>query len=148
MLHLGRPTIYYEYLLIPLVFSFTSNYYFRFFTVFSLLVTDLLISISKIYYFDTFNFLQKFSSIFISNFSIKFWVMVLLCLLIMFTLIHLLISKSTFRIIGTNKIDKKFGLLFLIFSFSIVYGIDSLFGSSSIQFKPNGKVNVNFSQSI
>lgn len=148
LLHLGRPVLYYEYLLIPFVFSFTRNYFFRFITIFGLLVSDLLISISKIYYFDTFNFLQKFSSIFISNFSLKFWIVVLVCFGFVFLLIHMLITKTIFRSIGTSKNDKKFGLFFIILCFTLVYGIDSLFGSSSLKFKPNGKVNINFSQSI
>lgn len=59
LLHQGRPVIYYEYLLIPIFFSFTRNYLFRFITIFGLLVTDLLVSISKIYYFDTFNFCKS-----------------------------------------------------------------------------------------
>ena len=148
LLHLGRPVLYYEYLLIPLVFSFTQNYFFRFIAIFGLLVSDLLISISKIYYFDTFNFLQKFSSIFISNFSLKFWIVVLVCFVVVFLLIHMLITKTALRRLGTTKNDKKFGVLFLILCFTVVYGIDSLFGSSSLKFKPNGKVNINFSQSI
>lgn len=148
LLHLGRPVLYYEYLLIPVVFSFSQNYLFRFFTILGLLISDLLVSISKIYYFDTFNFLQKFSSIFISNFSVKFWIIVLVCFGVVFLFIHMLITKTIFRSIGTSKNDKKFGLLFLILCFTVVYGIDSLFGSSSLKFKPNGKVNINFSQSI
>ena len=148
LLHLGRPVLYYEYLLIPFFFSFTRNYLFRFITIFGLIISDLLISISKIYYFDTFNFLQKFSSIFISNFTLKFWIVVLVCLVIVFLLIHMLITKTIFSSIGTTKNDKKLGVLFLILCFTVVYGIDSLFGSSSLKFKPNGKVNINFSQSI
>ena len=122
--------------------------FFRFITIFGLLVSDLLISISKIYYFDTFNFLQKFSSIFISNFSLKFWIVVLVCFGFVFLFIHMLITKTIFRSIGTSKNDKKFGLFFIILCFTVVYAIDSLFGSSSLKFKPNGKVNINFSQSI
>jgi len=60
----------------------------------------------------------------------------------------MLITKTILRSIGTFKNDKKFGVLFLILCFTVVYGIDSLFGSSSLQFKPNGKVNLNISQSI
>ena len=139
---------YYEYFLIPVVFSFSQNYFFRFITILGLLISDLLVSISKIYYFDTFNFLQKFRSIFISNFSLKFWIVVLVCFGFVFLFIHMLITKTIFRSLGTSKNDKKFGVLFLIFCFTVVYGVDSLFGSSSLQFKPNGKVNINFSQSI
>ena len=84
LLHLGRPVLYYEYLLIPIIFSFSRNYLFRFITIFGLLVLDLFLSISKIYYFDTFNFLQKFSSIFISNFSLKFWIVVIVCFVVVF----------------------------------------------------------------
>ena len=39
-------------------------------------------------------------------------------------------------------------MFFIILCFTVVYGIDSLFGSSSLKFKPNGEVNINFSQSI
>lgn len=148
LLQLGRPFFYYEYLLVPFLFSLVNNYYFRFITLLGLIVSDLLISISKIYYFDTFNFLQKFSSIFISNFSVKFWIIVLVSVGFIFSLIHLILTKSTFRSIETFRNDKKFGVLFLILGFAIVYIIDSLFGSSFLHFKPNGKVNVNFSQSI
>lgn len=63
-------------------------------------------------------------------------------------LIHLLIAKTALRSIGTTKNDNKFGVQFLIICFTVIYGVDSLFGSSSLQFKPNGKVNINFSQSI
>ena len=148
LLNLGRPLLYYEYFLIPIIFSISRNYLFRFITIFSLLISDILISISKLYYFDTFNFLQKFSSIFITNFSIKFWILVFVCFGVVILLIHLLISKSIISSIGTSKKDKKFGVLFFILCFIVVYSIDLLFGSSSLQFKPNGKLNLNFSQSI
>ena len=55
------------------------------------------------------------------------------------------LSKNS---IGTTKNDKKFGVLFLNICFTVVYGVDYLFGSSFLQFKPNGKLNLNFSQSI
>jgi ABC-type iron transport system FetAB permease component len=148
LLNLGRPFVYYEYLLIPFVFSLSQKYFFRFFAILVLIISDLLISISKIYYFDTFNFLQKFSSIFISNFSVKFWISVLLCVAFILIFIHLLITKTAFGAINTRKSDKKFGLLFFAFSITVVFSIDSLFGSSSLQFKPNGKLTLNFSQSI
>lgn len=148
LLHLGRPFVYYEYLLIPFVFSLSQKYFFRFFAILVLIISDLLTSISKIYYFDTFNFLQKFSSIFISNFSVKFWIMVLVCVAFILIFIHLLITRTTLRSITSTKNDKKLGLLFFVLSFTVVFSIDSLFGSSSLQFKPNGKLTLNFSQSI
>lgn len=147
-LQLDRPIFYYEYLFIPIIFSFIRNYYLRFFTVLGLLLADVLISISKLYYFDTFNFLQKFSSIFISNFSIKFWIYTVLIICIIFILIHLLITRSILSKINKSKNDQKFGVYFLLCSFILIYSIDILSGSSSLQFKPNGKFNINFSQSI
>ena len=148
LLYLGRPIVYYEYLLIPLLFSISSRYYYRVIVLLGLVFSDLLISISKIYYFDTFNFLQKFSSIFISNFSLKIWLVVIASTLLIFSLIHLIIKKTVVASVASNKKDKKFGLLFFIVSFSIIFLFDSLFGSSSLQFKPNGKFNANISQSI
>lgn len=148
LLYLGRPIVYYEYLLIPLLFSFSGSYYYRFIVLLGLVFSDLLISISKIYYFDTFNFLQKFSSIFISNFSLKIWLVVIASALLIFVLIHLIVKKSIVASIASAKKDKKFGLIFFIVSFSIIFLFDSLFGSSTLQFKPNGKFNANISQSI
>ena len=147
-LQLNRPIFYYEYLFIPIIFSFLRNYYLRFFTVLGLLLADVLISISKLYYFDTFNFLQKFSSIFISNFSVKFWIYTILIIFIIFILIHLLITRSNLSKINKAKNDQKLGIYFLLCSFILINGIDILSGSSSLQFKPNGKFNINFSQSI
>ena len=147
-LQLDRPIFYYEYLFIPLIFSFFRNYYLRFFTILGLLLADVLISISKLYYFDTFNFLQKFSSIFISNFSVKFWIYTILIICIIFIIIHLLITRSILSKISKSNSDQKFGVYFLLCSFVLIYGIDILSGSSSLQFKPNGKFNINFSQSI
>jgi hypothetical protein len=148
LLYLGRPIVYYEYLLIPLLFSFSGSYYYRVIVLLVLVFSDLLISISKIYYFDTFNFLQKFSSIFISNFSLKIWLVVIASALLIFSLIHLIIKKTIVASIAPTKKDKKFGLIFFVISFSIIFLFDSLFGSSSLQFKPNGKFNANISQSI
>ncbi len=148
LLYLGRPILYYEYLLISLLFSFSSSYYYRFIVLLGLVFSDLLISISKIYYFDTFNFLQKFSSIFISNFSLKIWLVFIASALLILISIHLIIKKTVLASIASTKKDKKFGLLFFIVSFSIIFFFDSLFGSSTLQFKPNGKFNANISQSI
>jgi hypothetical protein len=148
LLYLGRPIVYYEYLLIPLLFSFSSRYYYRVIVLLVIVFSDLLISISKIYYFDTFNFLQKFSSIFISNFSLKIWLVVIASALLIFILIHLIVKKSIVDSIATTKKDKKFGIIFFAASFSIIFLFDSLFGSSTLQFKPNGKFNANISQSI
>lgn len=148
LLQLDRPIFYYEYLLIPLFFCFFRNYYIRFLVFLSLLVADVLISFSKLYYFDTFNFLQKFSSIFISNFSIKFWVYTICILLLFFLLIHFLITKSILSKINHSTTDHKTGFYFLLFSFILVFSIDLSLGSSSLKFEPNGKFNINFSQSI
>jgi len=148
LLYLGRPIVYYEYLLIPLLFSFSGSYYYRFIVLLGLVFSDLLISISKIYYFDTFNFLQKFSSIFISNFSFIIWLVVIAFALFIFSLVHFIIKKTVVASVASNKKDKKFGIIFLATSFSIIFLFDSLFGSSTLQFKPNGKFNANISQSI
>jgi hypothetical protein len=146
LLQLGRPFIYYEYLLIPFVFSFFKNYIFRFLTVLLLIISDLLISVSKIYYFDTFNFLQKFNSIFISSFKLKTWLLILLSFIFIILLIHLLIKKSTFSVINNSKNDKNFGFYFFILSFVIIYFFDTVFGTSNLNYKPNGRLNYNFSQ--
>jgi hypothetical protein len=146
LLQLGRPFIYYEYLLIPLFFSFIKNYIFRFLALLLLVISDTLITVSKIYYFDTFNFLQKLNSIFISSFKLKTWLLILLSFIFIVLLIHLLIKKSTFSSINNSKSDKKFGFYFFVLSFIIIYFFDTVFGSSNLNYKPNGRLNYNFSQ--
>jgi hypothetical protein len=61
-------------------------------------------------------------------------------------LIHLLIKKSTFSSINNSKSDKKFGFYFFVLSFIIIYFFDTVFGSSNLNYKPNGRLNYNFSQ--
>ncbi len=113
LLQLGRPFIYYEYLLIPLFFSFFKNYIFRFLTLLLLIISDLLITVSKIYYFDTFNFLQKLNSIFVSSFKLKTWLLILLSFIFIVLLIHLLIKKSVFSVIIIQKASKNMDSIFL-----------------------------------
>jgi hypothetical protein len=146
LLQLGRPFIYYEYLLIPLVFSFFKNYIFRFLAILLLIISDLLITLSKIYYFDAFNFLQKLNSIFISSFKLKTWLLILFSFILIILLIHLLIKKSIFSTINDSKSDKKFGFYFFVLSFVVIYCFDTVFGSSNLNYKPNGRLNYNFSQ--
>jgi hypothetical protein len=66
----------------------------------------------------------------------------------LFSLIHFLITKSFLSKIHKSRTDHQFGFYFLVGSFILVFSIDVLFGSSSLKFKPNGKFNINFSQSI
>ena len=146
LLQLGRPFLYYEYILIPLFFSFFKNYFFRFFAVLILFVSDLLITVSKIYYFDAFNFLQKLNSIFISSFKLKTWLLILISFIFIILLIHLLVKKSVLNSVNISKNDKKFGFYFFSIGFIIIFCIDTFFGSSSLNYKPNGKLNYNFSQ--
>ena len=112
LLQIGRPFLYYEYLFIPFFFSFLKNYFFRFFAVLILFVSDLLISVSKIYYFDAFNFLQKLNSIFISSFKLKTWLLILITFIFIILLIHLLVKKSILNSVNISKNDKKFGFYF------------------------------------
>ena len=146
LLQLGRPFLYYEYILIPLFFSFFKNYFFRFFAVLILFVSDLLITVSKIYYFDAFNFLQKLNSIFISSFKLKTWLLILITFIFIILLIHLLVKKSILVSVNISKNDKKFGFYFFSIGFTIIFCIDTFFGSSNLNYKPNGKLNYNFSQ--
>ncbi len=146
LLQIVRPFLYYEYLLIPFFFSFFKNYFFRFFAVLILFVSDLLITVSKIYYFDAFNFLQKLNSIFISSFKLKTWLLIIMSFIIIILLIHLLVKKSRLNSVNISKNDKKFGFFFFIIGFGMTFCIDTFFGSSNLNYKPNGKLNYNFSQ--
>lgn len=145
---LQRPIFYYEYLILPLLFSLLPNKFIRTGIVFILILADTIISLSKIYFFDTFNYILKVQSLFLTNFGVIFWVEIIIALSIILILIYLLVSKTQFSNIKTKKADKQFGIAFIIIGMFLVFGLDVLFGSSTINFKPNGKSHINIAQSI
>ena len=69
LVYVDRPIFYYEYLFLPLLFIWIPNRLFQYVLVFSFLFIDLLISFSHFYFFDSFNYLVKLPSLFISSFT-------------------------------------------------------------------------------
>ena len=65
LISIERPVLYYEYLLIPLIFAFTSNKTVRYLIIGFIIISDAIISLSLFYFFDTFNYLTKLPSFFI-----------------------------------------------------------------------------------
>lgn len=61
-----RPLFYYEYLALPLVFTFLPNTKIRYFILTVVLILDAIISLARFYFFDSFNYISKIPSLFIS----------------------------------------------------------------------------------
>ena len=57
LISIERPVFYYEYLAIPLVFTFISNKLIRVLIITFIVISDAIISLAQFYFFDTFNYI-------------------------------------------------------------------------------------------
>ena len=62
LISIERPVFYYEYLAIPLVFTFISNKLIRLLIITFIVISDAIISLAQFYFFDTFNYITKIPS--------------------------------------------------------------------------------------
>jgi hypothetical protein len=106
IISIERPVIYYEYLAIPLLFTFFPNQRIRFLLLTLILLADSIISLSRFYFFDTFNYLSKIPSLFKSHFSLSFWVILIIGIIISSLLIY--ITTKSFHHIKSDFSFKKF----------------------------------------
>ena len=60
LISIERPVFYYEYLAIPLVFTFISNKLIRLIIITFIVISDAIISLAQFYFFDTFSFSNTF----------------------------------------------------------------------------------------
>ena len=67
LISIERPVFYYEYLAIPLVFTFISNKLIRLLIITFIVISDAIISLAQFYFFDTFNYITKISSFLLMN---------------------------------------------------------------------------------
>ena len=75
---IDRPLIYYEYILLPFVLVIVQKRLLRIGLLFILIALDTLMSLSRLYYFDSINYLFKFPSLFITQFSFLFWLKIII----------------------------------------------------------------------
>jgi len=146
LISIERPVLYYEYLLIPLIFAFTSNKTVRYLIIGFIIISDAIISLSLFYFFDTFNYLTKLPSFFNSHFSFLFWIKLVGLVLFLGLIIYL--TTSAVRFIKAEKAAKIFYFKFLMIVFGLVYCIDIISGNSFFYFRTVGNNHTNFSQSF
>ena len=60
LISIERPVFYYEYLAIPLVFTFISNKLIRLLIITFIVISDAIISLAQFYFFDTFKILTYY----------------------------------------------------------------------------------------
>ena len=145
LISIERPVFYYEYLAIPLVFTFISNKLIRLLIITCIVISDAVISLAQFYFFDTFNYITKLPSFFNSDFSVSFYL-----ILMSFILLIVFIIYSTykfFNFIQSGNSDKIFYTKFLLIVFCFVYFIDIITGNSFFYFRTIGNNHTNFSQS-
>ena len=125
-----RPVIYYEYLLLPTLLLLINKHWLRVSVFLGLILLDLAFNLSHLYYFDLFNYLEKLPSLFISKFSIGFWLIAIIGLTAVILFCNLLIQLFEKQFASRDKNWLRNNLLITISIFAIIYFIDSLNGST------------------
>ena len=153
-----RPVIYYEYLFLPVVLIVLRKHYLRTALVMGLILLDLLFNVSHLYYFDVFNYLEKLPSLFISNFSVLFWMGLIVSLILFGMLCNYLVRLFENKINGHEQKSLRLNLLLSVSLFLIVYCIDGLNGSTvfdfghkehpKVHFRINSRAPINIGKSL
>ena len=147
--YVDRPVIYYEYIFLPLLFVFIANRTFQYVSVSMLIFMDVLLSLSHFYFFDSFNYLVKFPSLFISSFDLIQLIYGVLGITFLIGAVYLI--RKAFITEKKNKESnsfKKTVLLYSILGFISIYSIDMYNGSSFINFRPAANNHVNIGKSL
>jgi hypothetical protein len=153
LIAIERPIFYYEYLALPFIFTLLPNNKLRWLALSLTLLGDVVVSLARFYFFDSFNYITKIPSIFFSHFSFSFWIILILGVVLFSYLVYAIV-KGWGLIVNdlTNKADRKkwklFYLKFLFICFIIIYSIDIKTGNSFFNFKTIGNNHNNFSQSL
>ena len=125
-----RPVIYYEYLLLPTLLLLINKHWLRVSVFLGLILLDLAFNLSHLYYFDLFNYLEKLPSLFISKFSIGFWLIAIIGLTAVILFCNLLIQLFEKQFASRDKNWLRNNLLITISIFAIIYFVDTLNGST------------------
>lgn len=148
LLYVDRPFVYYEYLILPLFLVIVSSRLIQFTAIALLVSLDLLISLSHFYFFDSFNYLVKLPSLFISRFTL----LQVLCGVIAFCLLLFMINQIRKGLVVSvkNSIEpiKKRILYFSAILFITTYIFDIYNGSSFLYFRPSSTNHYNIGKSL
>jgi hypothetical protein len=146
LIAIDRPVFYYEYLALPLLFTYLPNNKMRWAILSITILGDVIVSLARFYFFDSFNYITKIPSLFFSHFSFTFWWCLIVGLLLLSYFLYCIIKGGS--IIKSDKSSKLFYAKFLGVLFIIVYVIDIITGNSFFYYKNNGNNYPNFSQSL
>ncbi len=148
LVYVDRPFVYYEYLFLPFLLSLFPNKLVQYTSILLLILLDLLLSFSHFYFFDSFNYLVKAPSLFISAFTFS-QLLVGLIGLVLFVLFVYFTQKM---LVGANTTEKSSGskglLLFFVVSFLSIYAVDVYNGSSFVNFRPATNNHYNVGKSL
>lgn len=147
-IYVDRPFVYYEYLFLPLLFSLFPNKFIQYTSLSILILIDLLLSFSHFYFFDSFNYLVKAPSLFISAFTFSqiFVGLTGLILLILFVYFTRKMLSGTVTLEKSSINSSLF--LFSMVSFLLIYAIDVYNGSSFVNFRPAANNHYNIGKSL
>ncbi len=145
---IDRPLIYYEYILLPFVLVIVQKRLFRIGLLFILIALDTLMSLSRLYYFDSINYLFKFPSLFITQFSFLFWLKIIIGLAFFIFILYKIITIEAIKTIKRNKEGLFFSIRFFIVSFAAIFIIDYSNGTSFINFTSNRESHLNVSKAL
>jgi len=117
------------------------------------LLGDAIVSLARFYFFDSFNYITKISSLFFSHFSFSFWMILILGVVLFSYLVYAIVRGwghivNDVTVKAVRKKWKLFYLKFLFICFIIIYSIDIKTGNSFFNFKTIGNNHTNFSQSL
>lgn len=127
-----RPVIYYEYIILPAVFIFISNRFFKVSILLGVILLDIIYNVSHLYYFDIFNYVEKLPYLLIAEFELKFWMGLLLGIILLVAICYWLIKLFDAYFIINHPANKRIFLILSLAIFIIVYVVDSLNGSTLI----------------
>ncbi len=138
-----RPLLYYEYIFLPLVLIIVRKHFLKLVVFMGLVLTDIIYNLSHLYYFDVFNYVEKLPYLFISHFSIQFWVIAILGLLLFIGLSNFLIGLFDKKIIELGNKKYRINIVVAASFFLFIYTVDSLNGSSLLGTVQKGRTIIN-----
>lgn len=145
---ISRPLIYYEYIFLPVVLIMASKHIFRVTILIGLILLEFVYHLAHIYYFDVFNYIEKIPSLFTSDFSLIFWIILLLLLFLFIWVCNFFINVFERKLIPFEKHHFITSVLITTLVFCILYFVDSLNGGTILVAKANGKNHLNVGKSL
>lgn len=144
----SRPLVYYEYIFLPVVLMIASKHLFRVIILIGLILVEFLYHLSHIYYFNVFNYLEKIPSLFTSDFSVFFWIIVLFILILFIWTCNYVVTVFEHKLIPFKKRQFLISVLLTTLVFCLLYIMDSLNGGTILVAKANGKNHINIGKSL